>query len=386
MDIVRRPELEELASFENGPCMTVYLPLHRAYPEKQADPIQFRNLLDRAEKQLLERDLRGPDVRELLRPARELQADETFWRSNGAGGLAVFLARDFYQHRRLPYPCPDTVDVAEGFYVGPLAHSLTHDVQFHLLALSPNRVRLYRGDSQGMTAVDLPDGVPDSENALRAETEFQSSLQYHTSSGFGPGGSLKGTAHGHRDARDDRQIMFEEFLQTVSRGLEPLLKAENLPLFVAAVEQHHPVFRKISHYPLLQEEGVTGSPEELSEQEMFAQALPLAKTWSRRDLVEHRRRYDKQRGTDQASDDVETIVPAAHQGRVNALFAAQGERRWGAFDPASQRAAVRSAPGPGDLDLVDLAVKLSLTHGSNVFVVGADEVPDGRSLAATFRW
>lgn len=388
MEIVRRAELEELAAIGDGPCVTAYLPVHPTYPETKGDPVLLRNLLDEAEQQLLARKMRGPEVREFLQPARDLQENETFWHSSGAAGLGVFLSRDFFRHYRLPFSVPETVDVAAGFYLTPLAHSMVEDVRFHLLAVSPNRVQLYRGDALGMTPVELPESVPRSEKDVEkdVETEYEISVQHHTSAGFGKAGSLKGTAHGHGDPRDDRHEVFEDFLHTVARGLDPLLKQQNLPLFLAAVEEHHPVFHNVCRYPLLQQEGVIGSPTELSEQEMFAAVLPLAQTWSQQNLHEHRRLYDHQRDTDRASDDVAGIVAAAAQGRVNALFIALGERRWGTFDSETQRAAEHFAEQPGDVDLLNLAVTLSLTHGSEVFVVPPAEVPDQKPAAATFRW
>lgn len=388
MDIVQRAELVELAAVADEPCVTVYQPLHPVHPETKGDPILFRNLLDRAEQQLLEREIRAPEVREFLKPARDLQGDDAFWRPSGAAGLAVFVGRGLFRYHRLPYAVPDSADVAAGFRVAPLAHSLVQDVRFLLLAVGPKQIRLFRGDALGMVPVDLPESVPQSEQDLRkqVETEFDAAVQYHTSSGFGAAGSLKGTAHGHGDPREGRKTVYEDFLHYVARGLDPLLKEENLPLFVVAVEETHPVFRKVCRFPLLQPEGVTGSPTELTEAEMFQRALPLAKAWSQRNLDEHRRLYDKQRGTDRAGDDLATLAAAAAQGRVNALFAGMGEHRWGAFDSGSQRAAEHFERQPGDVDLVDLTVKQSLTHGSEVFVVGPRDVPDGKPAVATFRW
>src|SRR5690606_28998677 len=103
---------------------------------------------------------------------------------------------------------------------------------FLLLALSPNQVRLFRGDAGGLTAVALPPNVPQSvkASATDVEIEYPKSMQYHTSSGFGAAGSLRGTPHGHGDPRDDRQEVFENFLRTIARELDAFLKKQNLPL------------------------------------------------------------------------------------------------------------------------------------------------------------
>jgi hypothetical protein len=48
MDVTRRTDLERLALQGAGPCVSLFLPTHRAGPEVQQAPIRLKNLLRQA--------------------------------------------------------------------------------------------------------------------------------------------------------------------------------------------------------------------------------------------------------------------------------------------------------------------------------------------------
>ena len=56
----------------------------------------------------------------------------------------------------------------------------------------------------------------------------------------------------------------------------------------------------------------------------------------------------------------ETVSALAAQGRVDTLLLSPDKRQWGAFDPESLQAILHAVREPGDEDLVDLAVWMTL--------------------------
>ena len=48
MDLLPRRELEGLILEREGPCVSIFLPTHRAGAETQQDPIRLKNLLGEA--------------------------------------------------------------------------------------------------------------------------------------------------------------------------------------------------------------------------------------------------------------------------------------------------------------------------------------------------
>jgi hypothetical protein len=89
-------------------------------------------------------------------------------------------------------------------------------------------------------------------------------------------------------------------------------------------------------------------------------------------------------GTENASCDLEALVAAAYEGRVETLFVALGRQIWGVFDPTTSRVEQRKEPLFGDVDLLDLAAAHTLTHGRTVYAVEPVQVPSKTVVAAIF--
>jgi hypothetical protein len=71
---------------------------------------------------------------------------------------------------------------------------------------------------------------------------------------------------------------------------------------------------------------------------------------------------------------------------VDVLFVPIGVQRWGTFDERTRQATLHRSPQGDDEDLLnDVAVRTVLTGGT-VYAVRPDEMPDGSSIAALFRY
>ena len=63
MDRFSKNVLRDLMDKKPGLCVSIYAPTHRSGPEVQQGPIRLKNLLKRAEEQLVEGGLRAPEAR-----------------------------------------------------------------------------------------------------------------------------------------------------------------------------------------------------------------------------------------------------------------------------------------------------------------------------------
>lgn len=383
---VSRDELERLVAAGGESCVSLYVPMQHRFPESQENPARLRRAIDQAEGELASSGVKAPDVHSLLRSARDLERNDEFWRQGGLNGLALLLAPQAGHCYRLPFECRESVDVGKAFYLTPLVRLLNWPVEFFVLSLSMNMVRLSRCTRDAMHAVELPAQTPSSEAEYLAGTEVGRPIRFQTAVGATPTGGQITSVHGQTSYKDDAKLRRHEFVQVVARQIAKHLESQPLPLVLAAVQELHAVFQQAFSGPDLVESGIHGSPDELSEVEIREQAVRLLEG---RHTGEVRAVYDRYRHaarTPRATNQIDQIVPAAAQGRVESLIAAFDQRVWGFWDGDAQRVRFSGNEQTGQVDLVDLAVRETLRHAGQVCVVPRQEVPDEAVAAAVLRW
>ena len=86
---------------------------------------------------------------------------------------------------------------------------------------------------------------------------------------------------------------------------------------------------------------------------------------------------------------LEELLPAARQGRVAELFAPVGRSIWGTYDTHTETVRTHKRQEPGDIDLVNLAVKQTLLGGGKTWLIEPDMLATtggAATVAAIFRW
>jgi Bacterial archaeo-eukaryotic release factor family 7 len=404
MDRFTRDDLRALLANQKTPCVSLFMPTTRG--PKNQDKILWKNLLREAEERLLTQGHRPPEVSDLLAPARELLDNAPFWLSVSTG-LAAFLSPEMAHHYRLPATFKEEVVCADRFHVKPVVPLLTGDGPFYVLALSKKSVRLFQGSHYTAQEIGLPAGVPTSlEDALRYGDEIAHDRQFraHTVRTFpssgGPAGTRTGVLHGQGPGVASAKDGLVEFCQRVDRGLHRFLHDKRAPLVLAADTVLMPVYRQANTYHHLLAEGVEGSPERLSAQELHDRAWPVVQPHFEEARERIAALYQQLAARQRAhvtndlaevlpvmypghtSNDLAEVLPAAYQGYIQYLFVARDREQWGTFDPANLRVAIHDRPEPGDEDLLNLAVVHALSHGATVWVVAPQKVPDNTPVAA----
>jgi hypothetical protein len=102
MDVLRRTDLQRLALGRPGPCVSVFLPIHRAGREVEQTPIRLENLLRQATDALKTDGVRAAEIGRLLAPLRRLLDDRLFWQYQ-SDGLALFSRPGWWRSFRVPW-------------------------------------------------------------------------------------------------------------------------------------------------------------------------------------------------------------------------------------------------------------------------------------------
>ncbi|MEW5872481.1 MAG: hypothetical protein AB1894_24680 [Chloroflexota bacterium] len=387
MEIITREIVNELSKATGQALVSIYMPTHRLGREMQQDPIRFRNLLSEAEERLAERSFRRPDIEALLKPAHMLKLATGFWMQQ-SDGLAIFITPDFMKYFRLPIRFEKLLVIANRLHLKPLLPLLSRNGHFYVLALSQKQVRLLEGSLFSVDEINL-EGVPTSLRQALWFDDPERQLQYHTGTAApGAPGMRPSVFHGHGAGSDDDKSELLRYFQQVDRGLMELLGDEQAPLVLAGVDYLLPIYREANHYPYIVEGSIQGNPDETSAADLHREAWelvePIFRTGQRQALA----RYRELRGSGSglADNRVETIVPAAHYGRVDTLFVTLDRQIWGSFDASKNSLEQHEAFQAGDQDLLDLAAMQTLYHGGAVFALKPDRMPDETPLAAILRY
>jgi len=378
--------VRELIDDRGEPRVSIFLPTHERGPETQQDPIRLSNLLDEAERLLVD-GANGRDPTAILAPARNLLRDEDFWQHQSRG-LAVFLSPGGMRRYRVPLELREKVVVSDRFHVKPLLPLLTGDGRFHVLALSQARVRLFDVSRDSIRAIDLHD-VPESLREAVGYDWEESSLQFHSAAAgarTGAGGSGV-VFHGHGSAKDDTKPELRKFVQAVDRGLMRLLHDRSRPLVLAAVDYVAAMFRATSKYPNITARIVEGNPDRHSPEELREAAWEIVEPLfqAARDAATARYRELGGGNAGHTSDQLETIVPAAFSGRVQTLFVARDVEQWGRYEPETTQLLLRGKRIAGDDDLLDVAAAETLVRDGEIYALDAEDMP-GSPIAAIFRY
>ena len=379
MNVLTRNNLKLLMAVHKGPCVSVFMPMHRSGPETQQDPIRLKNLIREAEERLIARGLRTPEAKELLEPAERLLRDGLF-RQHQSDGLAMFLSLGVFHYYPLPFVFKELVIVTDRFHIKPLLPLLSGDGRYFVLALSQNKIRLLQSTHYSVSELDVAD-VP--ENLAETLRDDDSWKDLHMHSALSGKGKLSAITHG--DEVDSKENI-RRYFRRIDRGLHELLRNERAPLVLAGVDYLHPIYKEVNSYPHLMDEGITGNPERLSAGELHELTWTIVKPYFQKAQQEAVNRYKEFASSGQASNRIRKIIPAAYHGRIELLFVIPYLQQWGTFDPGTDEIHLHKKEKTGDEDLLEFAAIQTLLNGGTVYMIGAEKMPDTDPLAAVFRY
>ncbi|RYG18590.1 hypothetical protein EON82_22435 [bacterium] len=387
MDTITHAQLRALAEAGAPPAVSIYLPTHRAGSGARQDPIEFKNLLRDAEARLVERGMRGTEARDLLQSATDLLDDVSLW-DNNLDGLAVFVSPGIFHAYKLPIAPQSTVHVNDRFHVKALLPILS-DREFYVVAVSQHDVRLLRCSRTACQRIELPKDVETKiENVREGQGEHATTTQRNAGGlGGGAGQGAAGTFHGEtveveRRHAEDVRFLFRQEDDGIRRAADI-----GDALVVLAGDIHvTPIFREVSKLKNIVEETIRGNQEIVADSELHAKALEILEPIWHKELNNEQETFGTALAQGKASRDVQEILIAAMDGRVNTLFVAPAESQWGRIDEEKRSVELHDSESPGDEDVLDWATLKTMQTSGRVLVVDRDKVPGNGPIAAVMRY
>ena len=378
--MITRENILDLANKESKHCVSIYLPTHKAGEEVQQDPIRLKNLLTQAVKKLNDREVREKDIDELLDDARKLLDNPKFWRHNEKG-LALFISDGEFEYYRIPHAFNERVMVDDHFLITPLVPMITLEGSFCILALSQKKMRLLKCTRASVEEMELEEAPESLEEFLKYDVN-ESNLQHHA----GQGANAQAIFHGQGGSRDTNTEEVINYLKAVENEVTSILRKRNDPLILAGVNEAMAEYRKVNNYSRLLDQTVSGNPDPKSNEEIKDEGWKVIKSYFLKGMYEDIERFGDLSGSDKQSDNLSQIVEAAYYGKVESLFVPIGEHSWGWFDMERDTVHHSAEPQNGEHDLINMAAITTLTQSGNVYALEKEDMPNGSSIAAIFRY
>lgn len=382
MDRLANDYPDAILARRDAPCLSLYQPTHRSHPGRTQDPIRYRNLV-KALVQSLHQEYANRELGDLLDPVHALAGDATFW-NNTLDGLAVLAAPGFFRAYRLQRPVPELAVAADSFHTKPLVRIMQSADRFQVLGLDRNRARLFEGNRDRLDEIPLGPEVPASlDDAL--DREFGRERDIRT---YGPIRDGSMGRHGTSDVKQDAvQAETRQFFAIVDRGvLDHHSRRNGLPLLLAALPEHHHLFREVSQNPSLLDAAIDVNPGDLSLDELRARAWEVMLPTYLARLDQSIERFNAARPHGRATADLSDAARAVAAGRVATLLLDDSRQVPGRMDAASGAIAPGRLEDPGVDDLLDDLGERVLATGGEVIVVPGERMPTDSGLAAIYRF
>jgi hypothetical protein len=382
MDTFSMSDLYDLVSAQSGYCVSIFMPTHPTGLEGQQDAVRLKNLVTAAEKQLINRGIRPVEGRELLKPILELPHDLATW-GRRKHGLAIFRSENVFACYWLPVPLNEAVVVDPRFHVKRLLPAITQTPPYYVLAISRNEVRLLRGTQHGFERLALPGLSASMETALNLQGADRGE-QVHSAM-HGDLGKESGVFHGQGGHRDTIKEEVVEYFRIVDKALWPELQKRAWPLILAGVGYELAMFRRVSRYVHIADAMLLGNFDHVLDEELFAQARAPAEEFHDKERLAAIANYKLLSDTDLASDNIEEIIRAAHQGRIDVMFVDPRAEVLGHYH--AEDSSIEIAPeSRGAIDLIELAIAQTILHKGALYTVKCDHLLASSPLRAVFRY
>jgi len=259
--MINKEQLDNILTHNNHPSVSIFIPTNIT-GDYEVNRIRWKNQLSEVYNKL---EKLGIEKTSFLKQAKELIEDTNFW-ANQSAGLAGYFSEDFSEIVNLLEKPEESNIISDSFICAPILLSKINKQRVFLLTLSQNNIRFFEAVNSGIFPVNIDDLVPaDKEAALNLD------IQKETLHPTGQG--LTNTNH----FKEKTNVRIEQYFKMIDDGLWPILEGEKVPLVIAAVEEHHSVYRNLSRYKHISPHMLMGNTDTMSPAELRLQLDPVFK-------------------------------------------------------------------------------------------------------------
>jgi hypothetical protein len=336
---MNKSDLNKVQALGGEVAVSIYAPTHRRAPENQSDPIVVKNLVTRAEEEILtlgDKRQMGPVLENLEAALASVDFAHT------TAGLAILVSEKGFLNFNLSHSPNEQLSVGSEFAVAELAKTISKSWDYHLLVLSESPTRLFRGDRDSLTEV-------------RGDFPLE-----HTGRGGAQG---LPTGFGQRTSvvEDEEH---RKFFRTVSDALTKVQADEKLPLVITGVNRFQAFWADVAPTQAA-DLIIEGSYDFMSEAELLTKCWDEIQGYFRAENKKVIADLDSAKSQKRYAGGFTEVLEMAGAGRIGTLVVSDDETA----NPE-----------------VEKAVRMVIESAGEIFFVPAAELTNFAPIAAKLRF
>ena len=384
MDIIVKKDIERLDSLRSAFCISIFMPTHRVGEDvlQGKDSLLLKNQLKEVKTKLEKEALGRNEINDLVTPIQVLIDDGEFWRHQSEG-LALFLTDGIFKKYSLPIRFEPFNYVANSFYLSPLLPIFTGDGTYFVLTLELENVNLYKQTRYHSSKIFIEELIPHRMEEQvgydyeQKNLQFRSQHQGHGAASF----------HGHGATDRDRKVEISRYFWAIDQGLMTMLREENKPMILACQDFLFPIYQKVNTYKNLLVDHILCNLSEADEVLLHELAWKKMEPIFDRERKQRIELFKKHEGTGRTSSEIQGVVPAALEGRIDTLFLQKNENIWGIYEPKKRHVRIDERALPSNVSLLNMAAIRTFLNGGKVYVMEKEAMPDTYAkVNALFRY
>jgi hypothetical protein len=382
MELVSNELIRELMNERQAPCVSLYMPTHRSHPDNLQDKTRFKNLM----KQVLESlsDHYPDDLQSISLTLEEIKNNDELW-NHTLDGIAIFIAQGYVKIARLHERVDELAILSANFHTKPLLYYLQSLDRFFILGISISDMQLYQGNRYVIDQLTLPAEAPHSLSSALGDELTDKHLT--VASYDGSGGEGAGMHHGHGGRKDEVGKDAEKYFRIVADYIyENYSKKIHWPVILAALTEHHNLFKKVNKNPFLLSDGITVHPSSTSDEKLLGFAWEIMEAHYAQEINKLIERFNKERANSLGSDNMEEVAFAATQSRVDTVLIESDRIIPGSLIKESGKIKKDQLDNPIEGDLLDEIAVLVIRQGGEIRILPQDKMPSKTGIAAIFRF
>lgn len=140
--MIFRNELKHLQSISGYPCVSILMPTHRTFPEREQDPIRLKNLITEVKKRLL-KEFSEEEIKPIINNINSIVETIDFNRS--LRGLAIFVNSTKSFKFLLPFPVKERIQIDDNFATRDIVFGMNRSEPYWVLILNEKSAQIYTG-------------------------------------------------------------------------------------------------------------------------------------------------------------------------------------------------------------------------------------------------